>query len=58
MKRYYSPSACSLTDHIALHEAGLSFDREEVDPKAKTTEKPPRVSVYQPEGLCAGAHPR
>ncbi len=38
MKLYYAPGACSLADHIALHEAGLDFDRVSVDLKAKRTE--------------------
>ena len=38
MKLYYSPGACSLADHIAMHEAGLTFDRIRVDLKTKQTE--------------------
>lgn len=38
MKLYYSPGACSLADHIAMHEAGLTFDRVKVDLKTKRTE--------------------
>lgn len=38
MKLYYSPGACSLADHIALHEADLEFDRIRVDLKTKLTE--------------------
>lgn len=37
MKLYYSPLACSLADHIALVEAGVSFAREAVDLKTKRT---------------------
>ena len=56
MKLYYSPGACSLADHIALHEAGLSFEHERVDLKAKTTQSGAdytAVSVFQPAGVDA-----
>ena len=36
MKLYFAPGACSLSPHIALREAGLAFDLEKVDLKAKT----------------------
>lgn len=39
MKLYYTPGSCSLSPHIVLREAGLSFDLEKVDLKAKKTEK-------------------
>jgi len=32
---YYAPSACSLSPHIALREAGLAFSLERVDLRAK-----------------------
>lgn len=38
LKLYYAPGACSLADHIALHEAGVSFDIERVDIRTHTTE--------------------
>ncbi len=31
MKLYYSPGACSLADHIALHDADMKFDLIKVD---------------------------
>jgi glutathione S-transferase len=37
MKLYLTPGACSLADHIALHEAGLEFDRVRVDLRTKRT---------------------
>jgi glutathione S-transferase len=38
LKLYYAPGACSLADHIALHEAGAQFDIERVDLHTHTTE--------------------
>ncbi len=37
MKLYFSPGACSLSPHIALREAGLTFDLERVDTRTHKT---------------------
>jgi glutathione S-transferase len=37
MKLYFSPGACSMSPHIALREAGLSFDLVKVDLGTKLT---------------------
>jgi glutathione S-transferase len=37
LKLYYSPGACSLSPHIALREAGLSFELERVNTQTKKT---------------------
>ncbi|WP_250490777.1 glutathione binding-like protein [Caballeronia sp. INML2] len=50
MKLYYAPGACSLADHIAMHEAGLNFDRVEVDLKAKVTEDGTPFAEINPKG--------
>lgn len=50
MKLYFSPGACSLSDHIALHEAGLTFEHEKVDLKAKKTEDGEDFLTINPKG--------
>jgi len=50
MKLYYSPGACSLADHIALHEAGLSFEHEKVDLKSKRTDSGIDYTTINPKG--------
>ncbi|MBV9385552.1 MAG: glutathione S-transferase N-terminal domain-containing protein [Chroococcidiopsidaceae cyanobacterium CP_BM_ER_R8_30] len=50
MKLYYSPGACSLADHIALHEAKLAFEHERVDLKAKTTTSGADFTAINPKG--------
>ncbi|TGQ50418.1 glutathione S-transferase, partial [Mesorhizobium sp. M4B.F.Ca.ET.211.01.1.1] len=49
MKLYYSPGACSLADHIAMHEADLQFDRVRVDLKTKTTESGQNFDEINPK---------
>ena len=44
MKLYYSPGACSLSPHIALHEAGLAF--EAVAAPTKTHRLPDGSDYY------------
>ncbi len=50
MKLYYAPGACSLADHIALHEAGIEFEREKVDLRAKKTETGVEFATIAPKG--------
>jgi glutathione S-transferase len=50
MKLYFSPGACSLSPHIALREAGLSFDLERVDLKTKKTASGADYRAINPKG--------
>ena len=50
MKLYFSPGACSLADHIAMHEAGLKFEHEKVDLKSKKTESGEDFTTINPKG--------
>ena len=50
MKLYLAPGACSLADHIALCEAGLTFDRVRVDLRAKRTEDGRDFNEINPKG--------
>lgn len=50
MKLYFSPGACSLSPHIALREAGLPFELEQVDLKAKKTRAGVAFDGINPKG--------
>lgn len=50
MKLYYSPGACSLSPHIALHEAGLAHDLVKVDLRAKTLADGSDFTKVNPKG--------
>lgn len=50
MKLYYSPGACSLSPHIALHEAGVAHELVKVDLKAKKTENGEDFTAINPKG--------
>lgn len=50
MQLYLTPGACSLADHIALHEAGLAFEPVRVDLSAKRTERGEDFNAVNPKG--------
>ena len=50
MKLFYTPGACSLSDHIALHQAGLQFEHDKVDLKTKRTESGADYTAINPKG--------
>lgn len=50
MKLYFSPGACSLSPHIALREADLPFELEQVDVRAKKTKSGGDFLKVNPKG--------
>ncbi len=50
MKLYYSPGACSLSPHIVLREAGLSFDLVKKDLHSQTLEDGSDYRTVNPKG--------
>jgi glutathione S-transferase len=50
MKLYFSPGACSLAPHIALHEAGLAAEYETVDVLSKATASGGNLYALNPKG--------
>lgn len=50
MKLYLAPGACSLATHIALHEAGLPFERVGVDLKTHRTDDGRDFYSINPKG--------
>ena len=50
MKLYLANGACSLADHIALHEAGLDFGRVTVDLRSKRTADGVDYTTVNPKG--------
>lgn len=50
MKLYYAPGACSLSDHMALLEAGFTFELERVDLRTKVTASGADFRTVNPKG--------
>jgi glutathione S-transferase len=50
MKLYFYPGACSMAPHIALREAGFSFDLDKVDLAKKRTEGGEDFTKVNPKG--------
>lgn len=50
MKLYLAPGACSLAGHIALHEAGIDFERVSVDLRARRTGDGRDFATINPKG--------
>ncbi len=56
MRLYYMPGACSLASHIAMREAGMTFDIDQVDGKTKTTGSGADFTAINPKGYVPALH--
>ena len=50
LKLYYVPGTCALCPHIVLHETGLGFTLDKVDPRSKQTESGQDYNAINPKG--------
>jgi glutathione S-transferase len=50
LKLYYVPGACSLSPHIVLHESGLAFETDRVNPGDKKTASGQDYNAINPKG--------
>lgn len=50
MKLFFAPGACSLSPHIALREAGLTYELDKVDLKTKALASGGDFSAVNPKG--------
>lgn len=50
MKLFYRPGACSLSPHIVLREAGMTFELDRVDTKAGKTQSGGDFASINPKG--------
>jgi glutathione S-transferase len=51
VKLYFSPGACSLSPHIALREASLPFELEQVDLRSKHTRSGVDLRTISAKGM-------
>ena len=58
MKLYYMPGACSLAPHIALREAGLPVELEQVDPQPRRPKSGEDYLAINPKGAVPAVQAR
>lgn len=50
MKLYYTPGTCAMAAHIALHETGLPFEADKMDPATRRTAQGEDYLKVNPKG--------